>query len=45
MPREEHNNPDLITMQELEKAAKASNISVEDAAKNIASSVGLKCQK
>jgi hypothetical protein len=39
-----HGNPDLITMDELQKAAKAANESVEDAAKNIAESVGLSCK-
>ena len=45
MPEDKHNNPNLITMSDLEKAAKAANMSIEDAAKNIADSVGLNCKK
>ncbi len=45
MPEDKHNNPNLITRSDLEKAAKAANMSVEDAAKNIADSVGLNCKK
>lgn len=43
-PNNDHGNPDLITMDELQKAAKAANQSVDDAAKNIAESVGLNCK-
>lgn len=43
-PNNDHGNPDFITMDELQKAAKAANESVEDAAKNIAESVGLSCK-
>lgn len=39
-----HGNPDLITMNELQKAAKAANQDLEDAAKNIAQAVGLSCK-
>jgi hypothetical protein len=45
MPEEKHNNPNLISMSDLEKAAKAANMSIEDVAKNIADSVGLSCKK
>ncbi len=45
MPEDKHNNPNLITMSDLEKAAKAANMSTEDAAKNIADAVGLNCTK
>ncbi|MGE5548879.1 MAG: hypothetical protein ACM3RR_00110 [Bacillota bacterium] len=45
MPNDKHNNPDLITMDDLQRAAKAANMSVDDAAKNIADSVGLTCKK
>ncbi len=45
MPEDRHNNPNLITMDDLEKAARAANMSVEDDAKNIADSVGLNCKK
>ena len=34
-PNENHGNNDHITMADLEKAARASNISTEEAAKNI----------
>ena len=44
-PNEDHGNKDLITRAELDKAAKAAGMSTEDAAKNIASSVGLNCKK
>lgn len=44
MPHDKHNNPSLITIDDLDKAAKAANMSPEDAAKNIASSVGLSCK-
>ena len=43
-PNDNHGNRDLITMDELQRAAKAANESVEDAAKNIAESVGLRCK-
>jgi len=43
-PNDNHGNSDLITMDELQRAAKAANESVEDAAKNIAESVGLRCK-
>jgi hypothetical protein len=45
MPNDKHNNPDLITMDDLQRAAKAANMSVDDAAMNIADSVGLNCKK
>jgi hypothetical protein len=45
MPNDKHNNPDLITMDDLQRAAKAANMSPDDAAKNIADSVGLNCKK
>ncbi|AFD00300.1 hypothetical protein Mtc_1548 [Methanocella conradii HZ254] len=45
MPEDKHNNPNLITMSDLQKAAKAANMSVEDAARNIADAVGLTCRK
>ncbi|WP_230742933.1 hypothetical protein [Methanooceanicella nereidis] len=44
-PHDKHGNPAHITIDELEKAAKAANMSKEEAAKNIAESVGLKCGK
>ncbi len=44
-PNEDHGNKDLITREELDKAARAAGMSTEDAAKNIASSVGLNCKK
>ena len=34
-PQENHGNNDHITMRDLEKAARASNISIEEAAENI----------
>ncbi len=43
-PNNNHGKKDLITMDDLQKAAKAANESVEDAAKNIADSVGLSCK-
>lgn len=43
-PNDNHGNRDLITMDELQKAAGAANQSIEDAAKNIAESVGLSCK-
>jgi hypothetical protein len=42
---DKHNKPELITKTDLERAAKAANMSAEDAAKNIAESIGLKCNK
>lgn len=42
---DKHNNPDLITQEDLEKAAKAAKMSPQDAAKNIADAEGLTCQK
>jgi hypothetical protein len=43
-PNNDHGNKDLITMDELQKAARAANQTVDDAAKNIAESVGLNCK-
>jgi hypothetical protein len=43
-PENDHGNKDLITREELDKAAKAAGMSPEDAAKNIASSMGLSCK-
>ncbi len=43
-PNNNHGKNELITMDELQKAAKAANQSVDDAAKNIAESVGLSCK-
>ena len=43
-PNDNHGKAELITMDELQKAAKAANQSVDDAAKNIAESVGLSCK-
>ncbi len=43
-PNNNHGKAELITMDELQKAAKAANQSVDDAAKNIAESVGLSCK-
>jgi hypothetical protein len=45
MPHDKHNNPNLITIEDLEKAANAANMSVKDAAENIADAVGLNCKK
>ena len=45
MPNDKHNNPDLITMDDLQRAAKAANMSAEEAAKNIADALGMKCDK
>ncbi|WP_424357685.1 hypothetical protein [Methanocella sp. MCL-LM] len=45
MPHDKHNNPDLISMEDLQRAAKAANMSVDDAVKNMADSVGMKCNK
>jgi len=43
-PNEAHGNPNNITLDEIQKAAKAANESVEYVAKNIAESVGLSCK-
>jgi hypothetical protein len=43
MPNDRHNKPELITQDDLDKAAKAANMSPQDAAKNIADAEGLKC--
>jgi hypothetical protein len=43
-PNNNHGNPKLITMDELKQAADAAHESVEDAAKNIAESLGLSCK-
>lgn len=43
-PNDNHGNPNLITMDDMQKAAKAANQTVEDAAKNIADSIGLSCK-
>lgn len=45
MRNERHNNPDLITQEDLEKAAKAAKMSPQDAARNIADAEGLKCSR
>ena len=45
LPHDKHNNPDLITIDDLQRAAKAANMSTDDAAKNIADYVGLHCHK
>ncbi|MGA9140613.1 MAG: hypothetical protein WBZ29_10340 [Methanocella sp.] len=45
MPNDKHNNPDLISMDDLQRAAKAANMSVEEAAQNIADALGMKCDK
>jgi len=45
MPNDRHNNPDLITQEDLDKAAKAAKMSSQDAAQNIADAEGLKCNK
>ena len=42
---DKHHNPSNITLDDLEKAAKAVGISPEDAARNIANAVGLTCEK
>ncbi|HSJ51721.1 MAG TPA: hypothetical protein VLA90_10630 [Actinomycetota bacterium] len=34
-PHDDHGNPDLITYEDLKKAADASGISIEEAANNI----------
>lgn len=45
MPHDKHNNPALITIDDLDEAANAAGMSTEDAALNIASAVGLSCKK
>lgn len=45
MPHDKHNNPALITIDDLEEAAIAAGMSVDDAAKNIATAVGLECKE
>jgi hypothetical protein len=45
MPHDRHNNPNLITIEDLERAAQAANMSTKDAAENIADAVGLNCTK
>jgi len=45
MPNDRHNNPDLITQDDLDRAAKAANMSAKDAAVNIADAEGIKCNK
>lgn len=45
MPNEKHGKQELITQNDLDKAAKAANMSPQDAAKNIADAEGLSCQK
>jgi hypothetical protein len=45
MPNDRHNNPDLITQDDLDRAAKAANMSPQDAAQNIADAEGLKCNR
>lgn len=45
MPNDRHNNPDLITQEDLDRAAKAANMSATDAAQNIADAEGLSCKK
>jgi hypothetical protein len=42
---DKHNNPNNITLDDLANAAQAANQSIEDAARNIASAVGLQCDK
>ena len=43
-PNDKHGNPNNITMDDLQKAAQAANENIQDAAKNIADSVGLSCR-
>jgi hypothetical protein len=43
-PNNKHGNQNNITMDDLQKAAQAANESIQDAAKNIADSVGLSCR-
>ena len=45
MPHDRHNNPSLITIDDLERAARAAGMSTEEAAENIADAVGLSCNK
>ena len=45
MPHDKHNNPALITIDDLKEAARAAGLSPEDAAANIASALGLDCKK
>jgi hypothetical protein len=45
MPNNRHNNPNLITQEDLDKAAKAANMSPQDAARNIADAEGLNCSR
>ncbi len=45
MPNDKHNNPNLITLNDLVNAAKAANMSIEEAATNIADAIGLNCKK
>ncbi|WP_173332306.1 hypothetical protein [Methanocella paludicola] len=45
MPHDRHNNPNLITIDDLERAAQAANMSTKDAAENIADAVGLSCKQ
>lgn len=45
MPHDKHNNPALITIDDLDAAANAAGMSTEDAAMNIASAIGLNCKK
>jgi hypothetical protein len=45
MPNDKHNNPDLISMDDLQRAARAANMSPEEAALNIADALGMKCDK
>jgi hypothetical protein len=42
---DKHHNPNNITLDDLENAAKAAGQSVEDTARNIANAVGLDCEK
>ena len=45
MPNEKHGKSELITQDDLEKAAKAANMSPKDAAMNIADAEGCNCKK
>lgn len=45
MPHDRHNNPNLITIDDLDKAARAANMSSQEAAQNIADAMGLSCKK
>ncbi len=45
MPNEKHGKSELITKDDLDRAAKAANMSPQDAAKNIADAEGLKCNR